>query len=112
MRVQVTITKNAFRRIPFQIKANEQTMNAAAIYPNCANNMFQIDFFDKNNSAMVKVYNAFCFIIQSLSVNTGNTLNMDVTSFKTGVYFVFITINCANSLETTFPKGMEKVLIT
>ena len=66
---------------------------AAAIYPNPANNMVHIDFFDKNNSAMVTVYNAFGRSIQSLSVNTGKTLNMDVSSFNTGVYFVHITIN-------------------
>ena len=69
------------------------TGKAAAIYPNPANNMVHIDFFDKNNFAMVKVYNAFGRSIQSLSVNTSNTLNMDVSSFNTGIYYFHITMN-------------------
>ncbi|MCX6307105.1 MAG: T9SS type A sorting domain-containing protein [Bacteroidetes bacterium] len=65
---------------------------AAAIYPNPANNMVSVDFFDKNSSAIVQVYDAFGRSIQSRSVNTGNTINMDVSSFNAGVYFIHITM--------------------
>jgi hypothetical protein len=66
---------------------------AAVIYPNPANKVVHIDFFDKNNTAKVEVYNAYGCNIKSLSVNTGNTFNMDISSFNTGIYYFYITMN-------------------
>ena len=66
---------------------------AAVIYPNPANKKVSIDFFDKNNTAKVEVYNAYGCSIKSISVNTGKTFNLDISTFSTGIYYFYISMN-------------------
>ena len=65
---------------------------AAVIYPNPANKEVYIDFFDKNSTAKVEIYNAYGCYIKSLTVTTGNICNLDISSFSTGIYYLYITM--------------------
>ncbi len=67
-----------------------QIGNFAAIYPNPASEEIRIDFQVKSTTLKVEFYNAFGGLIKSISANTNNTFKMDVSSFNTGVYYVYI----------------------
>ncbi|MEI6750187.1 MAG: fibronectin type III domain-containing protein [Bacteroidota bacterium] len=90
------ITSHTYSVIFYQDHSGVQEISAgkaAVIYPNPAGKEVHIDFFDKNSTAKVEVYNAYGCKIKSLTVTTGNTCNLDISSYSTGIYYVYITMN-------------------
>lgn len=77
---------------PKPVSSNEVSIGSfATVYPNPASEEIRIDFQGKSTTVKVAFYNAYGGLIKSLSANTNNPFKMDVSSFKPGVYYVYIT---------------------
>jgi len=63
-----------------------------AFYPNPATSDVNFDFFYKNTTAKVEVYQSYGIRIKSLSVNTSSSFKLDVSTFDPGIYYLYITL--------------------
>ncbi|MBB78023.1 MAG: hypothetical protein CL844_03355 [Crocinitomicaceae bacterium] len=72
------------------LSVSEQTLSKINIYPNPSNGIFLIDgFILGENSLSVKIIDVFGKVV----LETKNSLNLDLTNFEDGVYFVSLNFN-------------------
>ncbi|OFX32964.1 MAG: hypothetical protein A2X08_16775 [Bacteroidetes bacterium GWA2_32_17] len=60
------------------------------IYPNPSKEVFYFDFFDKEQSIEVKVYNAFGRFIKSEKISTVRIYSLDLSSQESGIYYIYL----------------------
>ena len=82
--------------------------NTFNVYPNPAKEMIFVEYnVEHNINAKLKMYDIYGkkMIEKTVVLNSNNTLNLDVSNFKTGVYMLTITDDTGNVLKN------EKILI-
>jgi len=60
------------------------------IYPNPSKEVFYFDFFNKEQSIEVKVYNALGRFIKSEKISTGRIYSLDLSSQESGIYYIYL----------------------
>ena len=88
---------------------NAETTKVQSVYPNPTNGVLNINFSQlSDNAFIVQVIDAFGKVFQEVNsddLNGMSTVSFDLTELNTGIYFVKVSGDCAQTQLTKFIKN-------